>query len=114
MNLAPCRATLTPETERLLVGPLKAVMDHISEAFLTARRRNSVSSSNAMGVSTIGASGSRVLDRMEWGKEGLGAWVASLAEQVQLWSRTGGQASFRRRPVGFYVTYAMGRGTRPT
>lgn len=69
------RAALTPETERLLVAPLKAVMDHISEAFHVPRRRSSGSSSNLL---------SRGQERMEWSNKGLGAWVASLAEQVRL------------------------------
>lgn len=63
------RASLTPETEGLLVGPLKMVMEHISEAFNQPRK-----------IRTGGTS--RTTERMVWGKEGLGSWVALLAEQV--------------------------------
>lgn len=76
------RTSLTTETERLLVGPLKTVMDHINEAFHHPRRRSSISSSTALGAS----SAPRGQERMEWGRDGLGIWVASLAEQV--WSRS--------------------------
>lgn len=65
------RASLTPETERLLVAPLKVVMDHISEAFNQPRKLRTGTSS-------------RTQERMVWGKDGLGAWVASLAEQVKV------------------------------
>lgn len=64
-----CRASLTPETERLLVAPLKVVMDHISEAFNQPRKAR--------------GAGRASTERMVWGKEGLGSWVASLAEQVR-------------------------------
>lgn len=72
-SLCYSRASLTPETERLLVAPLKVVMDHISEAFNQPRKARS-------------GGGRSSTERMVWGKEGLGAWVASLAEQVrQTW-----------------------------
>ncbi|CAM9412658.1 unnamed protein product, partial [Ectocarpus sp. 12 AP-2014] len=63
------RASLTPETERLLVAPLKVVMDHISEAFNQPRKARA-------------GTGRASTGRMEWGKESLGGWVASLAEKV--------------------------------
>lgn len=63
---------MTPETERLLVAPLKVVMDHISEAFHQPRKLRS------------GGTG-RLTERMVWGKEGLGSWVALLAEQVTVY-----------------------------
>lgn len=52
------------------MAPLKVVMDHISEAFNQPRKTRS-------------GAGRSSTERMVWGKEGLGAWVASLAEQVR-------------------------------
>ena len=51
------------------MAPLKVVMDHISEAFNQPRKTRS-------------GAGRSSSERMVWGKEGLGSWVASLAEQV--------------------------------
>lgn len=48
-------------------------MEHISEAFQTPRKVRSGS------TSSVGSGRAR----MEWGKDGLGVWVASLAEQVR-------------------------------
>lgn len=51
------------------MAPLKVVMDHISEAFNQPRKARS-------------GAGRASTERMEWGKESLGGWVASLAEKV--------------------------------
>ena len=82
-----CRASLTPETERLLVAPLKVVMDHISEAFHQPRKLRA------------GGTG-RVTERMVWGKEGLGSWVALLAEQVRCQ-----RASVRESTIRVFAIY---------
>lgn len=79
------RASLTPETERLLVAPLKVVMDHISEAFNQPRK-------------TRPGAGRSSTERMVWGKEGLGSWVASLAEQVCTFGRFWCQSRSLGRP----------------
>lgn len=52
------------------MAPLKVVMDHIAEAFNQPRKARS----GADRTST---------ERMVWGKEGLGSWVALLADQVR-------------------------------
>ncbi len=82
----PGRASLTPETERLLVGPLKVVMDHISEAFNPPRKARS-------------GAGRPSTERMVWGQEGLGSWVALLAEQVCTVQLQGEMKCFVLSPV---------------